>query len=247
MPLDFPSSPDEGDIVVYDTFKWIADANGRWRRHAVPAGPDLTNLLIWLKNGDASGSTWTDSSGNGYDLTLYNSPTINGSGSVTFNGTDEHGEVTYSAGRGYARYIRCKILTWTVDKVLTDDSFALSNHGLFLYSASPNITFRRAGNGIPYATNSEALVGSYFSIAYGLDGANLYTQVGETGTRFTATAPATGPYGYPRGISIAAGHTIPGGAIGTHLNVEIVEVLDYSVEHDAAKNATILAYLDTLL
>lgn len=66
------------------------------------AGPDIVQdgLLCLLdaksiRSNDGGGEVWADLSGNGHDVTLYNSPTANVSdGYISFNGTDQYGTHT---------------------------------------------------------------------------------------------------------------------------------------------------------
>ena len=67
--------------------------NNRWNSSYADNGI-VTNGLMAHYDGRtlaSGGSTWVDISGNGYNGTLYNSPTYNSSeGSVTFNGTNQY-------------------------------------------------------------------------------------------------------------------------------------------------------------
>ena len=81
----------------------IQITNGYTLSRNVAAVPSIvtSGLMVNLDAGNASsypgsGTTWTDLSGNGNNVTLYNSPTYNSgnSGYLTFNGSNQYGAGT---------------------------------------------------------------------------------------------------------------------------------------------------------
>ena len=86
-----------------------------------PFNPNFDGNLIALYNGDVglAPAAWQDTSGNGYDLTLFNSPTIvpnaiNGHFAVQFNGVDEYGRrtITPILTQPISIYLVGKTITW---------------------------------------------------------------------------------------------------------------------------------------
>ena len=99
MPINLRKSPDwnlnRGVRTVGTT--------GQMRLQVPPAAPTVvtSGLVLYLDAGNASsypgsGTTWTDLSGNGNNVTLVNSPTWNSIEGFTFNGINQYGTLPMS-------------------------------------------------------------------------------------------------------------------------------------------------------
>lgn len=78
--------------------------------------PPATNQLFRFNKGGASGSSWPDASGNSRTGTLVNSPTLNGDGSVTFDGVNQNMTTSsFSSTLPHSIYMRAALLTVAAD------------------------------------------------------------------------------------------------------------------------------------
>lgn len=79
--------------------------------------------------GGASGSSWTDASGNGRTLTLFNSPTIS-AGVVTFNGTTQYGKAAArTLAQPFSVLAKFRKTASTTDKYVFDGDTSLKALG----------------------------------------------------------------------------------------------------------------------
>lgn len=193
------------------------------------------NLIGWYQQGTASGATWPDASPAGHDLTLYGSPTIDPSGSVIFDGVNDSARVTYTQAKPVTVYLRLKIRTWRNGYWLADGGTGFRNI-FYMTGTSPAVALY-PGTG-PLASNSNMVVGSYCSVAYGPKpgGTQMFIQVSGS-----AETVSTGTQGNPDGFVLGGDS---GGGSNSH--IEVLEALVYAAEHDATDRAAALAYLDAL-
>ena len=195
------------------------------------------NRALHLAKGAASGVTWTDSSGNARNLTLTGSPTI-GATSVTFSGTGQYGTAAFTIGTPCSIYMRVKQVSWAAGRYLYAGATAATNH-LQQVTGTPQIEANDAvlthvGGGLSGAT-----VGSFVSVGAVFTGAagGVLNVGGSELTLDNAT-----------GNAVAAGFTLAAGSSAgvSPSNIEVVEVVLYSVAHDVTQRAQMIAYLNTL-
>lgn len=136
-------------------------------------GPLLGNMLALDAGNPASypgsGSSWSDLSGNGNTVTLYNSPTYSATngGSLTFNGSDQYGQAANSASLGVSGvnftceywvkadtigdYIAIAKAPWTAGPSNQNGNYMLwfsDNYDLFFTSASVGPNNANARNAV---------------------------------------------------------------------------------------------------
>lgn len=103
---------------------------------------------------------------------------------------------------------------------------------MFQSGSSPNITLFPGA----FTVNPNLAVGAWGSVAAVFNGASSSLKV-------DATAPTTGTTsGTPGGLTLGA----QGSAVAAFGNIQVAEEIVYSVAHDAATQAAIIAYLNTL-
>ena len=207
---------------------------------AAPAGIITANRALWLAKGGASGATWTDSSGNGRNMTLTGSPTI-GASTVTFSGTGQYGTVAVTIGAPMTVCMRVKQVSWTSGRYLCAGATASTNR-LWQTGASPQIEANDAFVSNP-AGGLSATLGVTHSIVYTANnGVGLNAPfLNVDGTELPADA-LTVSDPTMAGFTLAAGSS----AGLSPSNIEVTEVVVYSVALDASQRAQMISYLGTL-
>lgn len=205
-----------------------------WRpiyKASAPATSVITaNRQVWLRKGTASGATWPDASGNARNMTLVGSPTI-GATSVTFNGTTQYGTIAASGLTGTVSiYLRFKQVAWAASARVVSSSLPR----LIQSASSPNIALIDS-DATPCATNGNAAVGAFASLGF-VQGGGVST-ININGTETTDLA-----VGDPWGVFALAATS----AGASPSNIEVVEVVLYSVAHSPAQRSQMITYLGTL-
>lgn len=187
-------------------------------------GQDLT-VFLDANNYSGSGSTWTDQSGNGYNATLYNTPTYSSSngGYFTFNGSNQYATVSGSplTLTSYTKSV------WFYRNLTTDNNLVSfsdpGGHYMFFNGTAKLYSGHTAWTGFPttYASTSNFTNFVWYNVTLTFnttDGMALYRN-GALDSTYTAqkTAPTAG------GVNIACYAT--GGNL---LNGRIAQVLIYS-------------------
>ena len=198
---------------------------------AAPATGIITaNRQVWLRKGTASGVTWPDASGNARNMTLVGSPTI-GATSVTFNGTTQYGTIAASGlAVTCSIYLRFKQVAWAASARVVSSSLPR----LIQSASSPNIALLDS-DAAPYATNGNAAVGAFSILGFVQGGGNSVININGTETSDFSAGDTWNAF------SLAA--TSAG---ANPSNIEVVEVVLYSVAHSHAQRAQMITYLGTL-
>ena len=194
------------------------------------SGIITANRQVWLAKGGASGATWTDSSGNGRNMTLVGSPTI-GASSVTFNGTTQYGTIaTSGVTTTCSIYLRFKQVAWTTNARIISGS----SPRLIQSASTPNIALIDT-DGTPYATNGNAAVGAFASLGFVQGGGNSVININGTEVADISAGDSWDVF------SLAA--TSDGASPS---NIEVVELIAYNVAHSPAQRSQMITYLGTL-
>ena len=207
-----------------------------WQPNKLPvaaSGIITANRQLWLAKGGASGATWTDSSGNGRNMTLVGSPTI-GASSVTFNGTkysQQYGTIaTSGVTTTCSIYLRLKQVAWAANACIISGSIPC----LIQSASTPNIALIDS-DGTPYATNGNAAVGAFASLGFVQGLGNSVININGTEVADISASDSWSVF------SLAA--TSAGDSPS---NIEVVELIAYNVAHSPAQRAQMFTYLGTL-
>lgn len=205
---------------------------------SVPAGGIITaNRALWLRKGTAAGASWPDASGNSRNLGLIGAPTI-GASSVTFNGTTQFGTVAFTIGSPCSIYLRVKQVSHTIGRYLCAGVNANTNH-IHQIASSPAIEGNDSSFTDVYGGLTTAAIGTTVSVCVVFTGgANGFFGINGAGFNLD----------FPTGDAAAGGFTLAAGSSAgvSPSNIEVVEVVLYSVAHDITQRAQMIAYLDTL-
>lgn len=228
---------------VYSPTLTAVNSNGsttRTKSSSIIVASSLTvptnNLVLFFDKGNASGATWTDTSGLARDMTLFNSPSI-ASGVVTFNGTTQYGKTAaYATNRPVFVMMRVKLVAWTSGAAIMDGDTSLS---WLVYSpgASPNIGWYPGGG--PLVQNNTFVIGSFatFSVGNKLNGLQVAAKIDST----EATAYA-GTRAGATGFTLAR----EGGAATRFGNIAVSAIAGWSAVPSAAEIAQAEAYMGSL-
>lgn len=177
-------------------------------------------------------SLWPDQSGNSRDMTLYNTPTVNADGSVTFNGTNQYGKTAaFTLNQPITLYLVVKQISWTVNDSICDGN---ANTDMRIYQSATTPGIKLQANSAPLAENANLAVGAYGIVTGIWSGAASSLQVNAT----TATTGDPGSNG-------AGGFTLgsQGDGLGTYSNIQVKEAILFAAAHDAGQRATVRNYL----
>lgn len=202
-----------------------------------PAGIITANRALWLAKGGASGATWTDSSGNARHMTLTGSPTI-GATSVTFSGTGQYGTVAFTIGAPMTVCMRVKQVSWTSGRYLCAGAATATNH------------IRQAGVSPQIEPNDSSFLhggGPISGFSVGSTGSLVLCVTGGFGGIFSVNGTEE-IIDFPTGDAAMAGFTLAAGSSAglSPSNIEVTEVVVYSVALDASQRAQMISYMNGL-
>lgn len=192
------------------------------------------NLVLRFNKGDASGATWTDSSGLARDMTLFNTPTI-ASGVVSFNGTTQYGKTgSYATNRPVFIMMRVRLNAWSSGAGILDGDTSLS-WLMYHTGSSPNVGWYPGGG--PLVQNTGFTIGQFatFSVGNKLNGIQIASKIGNTES-IEYSAPKSGA----TGLTIAR----EGGSAARFCNMSVSAIAGWSVVPSAAEIAQAAAYMD---
>lgn len=203
-----------------------------------PLVSSLTNPIpalvpaAWFQPGvGVTTSLWPDQSGNGRDMTLYNTPTVNADGSVTFDGVNQYGKTAaFTLNQPCTYYIVFKQITWTLsDNVVSGVG---ANCSIYQGATTPALTLY-AGAGA--AENTNLAVGSFGIAAAVFNGAGSVLQVNNT----TATTGNTSTQN-PGGLTLGADNS----GAANYSNVQVKELIAFASAHSAAERSRVINWLN---
>ena len=201
---------------------------------------DLGNLELWCKWNQGitvtgSGvSQWDDQSGNGNHLkqaTDGNRPAKQSDGSILFDGVDNFLKAdAFTLNQPTTVYLLGKQVTWTDQDYIYDGNTLLGGSCRQL-TATPNIRQHAgvlSGNNTDWVLDTDAVVTSVFNSTSSLLQVNNETAItGDAGTNNMG--------GFTLGVR--------GDLISGWSNIQVKEVIIYSVAHDANTRTKVVNYL----
>ena len=204
---------------------------------------DLGNLAAWYRFNQGitvtgSGvSQWGDQSGNGRHLPQVTDaarPSKESDGSILFDGVSEYLSASFPLVRPTSVYVRMKQVTWNGSQTFFDGFPANFRMCVGGTSTTPRIRF----------FDSAAVIGTSTDLAVDTYGAVFMSEDGTDGTgQINNNTPITGTL---------SGHDMNGFWLGSarpgqlFSNIQVKEVIIYSVAHDAATRTKVINYLNTL-
>lgn len=215
----------------------------------------LPNLKLWVNTGsgvfqdnafttpaaanDDPVGGWRDQSGNGNSLTqvdtarpLLKTNTLNGKSTILFDGTNDWmSAAPFTLSNASTVYFVGKQVTWTENDWIWDGNTA-DVMELYTQTATPQVNMA-AGGGL---ITSTAFAADTFAIVTAVyDGASSLFQVNNE-TAATGTMGSFTAGGFYLGIA--------GGAAAGPSNIQVAEILIYSVGHNAAQRTAVKTYLN---
>lgn len=207
-----------------------------------PAGS--AGLAAWFRQGvgqtvTGSGvSTWADQSGNGRDLlqgTDANRPALQGDGTVLFDGTNHFMKCSaFTLNQPTTVYILGKQITWTSTDQWYDGN-AANTGKISQVGVSPNL--RATSDGVTVLdSNPDLALDTYGIVTVVFNGASSLIRV-------NSNAAVTGDLGAGNMGGFNLGSRTTTTAAG---NIQVKEVVIYSVAHDTTAQDQVIAYLNTV-
>lgn len=197
-----------------------------------PFNPNFDgNLLAWY-DGDTlatdPANTWSDCSANGYDLTLFNAPSIinnaiNGHDALQFDGINQYGRRAGTPVRTQpiTIYIVLKQTTWTIGDIIIN-SDGTANQMLSQAVGSPQIWINA---GATFGTNPNLALNTYGIITAVFNGANS-----ELRTNNNASVNGNAGVNSITGLTLAAQRD----GLSNYCNIEVA----YLILRNAADNTS---------
>lgn len=211
----------------------------------MPAPNTMPNLAAWFVGGvgitSAAGaiSQWNDQSGNGRHLvqaTGASQPALQADGSILFDGVDDSlATGSLSIALPITCYLLLQQVSWTGTEWLFDAFGETNSQGVAQVTASPTIKVTRGGVG-SFATGVSLSTGTYGVVAFEIiDATNLLLQLNK-GAAITGTLSSF--------ENVAKLHLGADGNGFTFSNIQVKEVILFSVAHDATTRAGVIDYLN---
>lgn len=179
-------------------------------------------------------SAWRDFSGNGRDLaqaTAASRPTLTGDGSISFDGSNDYLQATFTLAQPATLYLCVQQLTWTSGDILFDGVTADAR--VAQNTSSPGLA-ANAGSGL--TVDNTIPVGRYGVLAFVANATASRYQAGSGGPAVLTSGDAgTNAFG---GLTLGASRTP-----GNYANILVREVAMYSVAHDAPTRLALLRYM----
>lgn len=197
------------------------------------SGPIEANRVVWYrKNLGRSTTQWDDQSGNARHLALTGTPTVNGDGSMGFDGVDDRGtNAALTLAQPLTIYLRVKMVVWAAGLVMMDAD-AFGNRQFAMGSSTPQVSMIGS---LTIGPVTGMTVGAYASICLLFNGASSVLRVNGTET--------AGDIGTSSDSGICFGSNRSSGAFS---NIDLMEAIGYSVAHNAGQRTSQIAYMDTL-
>jgi len=149
-----------------------------------------------------SGSTWYDSSGNNYDITLVGSPTWNSAGYFDFNGSSQFGYHTFASAIGTQTAVTTEV--WVNADTISgwDSMFDMHNDDYLVALLNGQLAFYDPTHYSGYTVS----VGTWYQlvVAYNSAGTSYFYANGASVGSFTGTVTKA-----PTIVSVAAGYSSP--------------------------------------
>jgi hypothetical protein len=208
----------------------------------VPVNPVQTNLAAWFKFGigiTSSGglvSQWDDASGNARHLiqaTGTNQPALQGDNSILFDGVDNFMKCdAFTLNQPFSIYIRGRHVTWTSGRYWCDGNTTPTG-AILMLPVTPQLQIHAGAN---VGSNGALAVNTYGAIGTVFNGASSILRVDAT------SQPGLNPgAGNPGGFTLGAR-----GDNTLFSNIQVKEIILYSVAHDASTMTQIINYLNLL-
>lgn len=205
--------------------------------------PNLSNrtsLAAWYRfrigmtNVNGACSSWADQSGNTRPLLQSSAslrPSINSDGSLTFDGTAQYMQATFTLVQPCTIYLAFQQITWTSGDGIFDGATGVAK--VTQHTGTPKLAMD-AGSGL--TDSSTIAVGSPGVIACVFNSTTSVYQAAGGAASVTTTGDAS--TGNPGGITLGALQ-----APGNYGNIRVWEMIVYSVAHAAADRLPIMRYL----
>lgn len=206
------------------------------------AGPPSANQAAWYRfnlditlNG-SDVSQWDDQSGNDRHLiqaTASKQPFKEADGSITFDGTDEFLKaVAFTLVQPETVYILCKYITWGNNEGICDGNAGLS--GTIILAIAEDAVALYAGSFTDI--NSDFIINTYAALA-------AVFQSGDESLQVNKETPTAGE----AGSGDMSGFTLGARGGDDHFsNIQVKEVILYSVAHDSDTRDSVVDYLNGL-
>lgn len=210
------------------------------RPSVIASGPPATDLAKhWklntgLTQAGGFASAWADqiASTSLAQASGTSQPAVQGDGSLLFDGSNDAMTATFTLNQPCSIYLRTMVVTYASGRYLVSGGTNYST--IYMNGTTPTIMAYAGSNS---AGNNDMTVGAKKSVGAVFNGASSVLQV-------SGGAATTGNFGAINagGITLA---NIQGGTTSAG-NVQIYEVLVYTVAHDSTQRAAVFAYLDTV-
>lgn len=202
--------------------------------------PDTGSLAGWWRYGvgitESSRlvSQWNDQSGNGRHLkqpTGTNQPSLQDDGSILFDGIDNYLKCdAFTLNQPETVYMLGRQVTWTDLDYLFDGEASASTMGMQQRTATPSI---RLITSTATALVTAWILNTYAVLACVFNSASSVIQVNSTAST-----------GLDAGTTNAGGFTLGArGDLASFGNIQVKEVMVYSVAHNSDQRAAIISYL----
>lgn len=213
---------------------------GRCRARSVAAGVSAptTNLVhhyklnTGLTQAGGFASQWADQVGTGHlvQATGSKQPAVGGSGTLTFDGSSDSMTAAFTLNQPFTRYIRFRFVATMSDVYVMDGG---TDESTVLYEQTATSLKAYAG---ALSSGETVASGTWYTVREVYNGASSVFQL-------DANAEITGNFG-----SNNAGGLTLGAVAGGHRNfsnIEVAEVLIYSVADDSTNATAVRAYMPT--
>lgn len=198
-----------------------------------PLTYDAKTIALYDGDKELTTSGWGDQSTNNYDLTFFNEPTlstVNGHGSVLFNGTDEYGRNTsVVATYPCTYYFVVKQITWTATDYFST-STSTSRRAIYQTGTTPNIVM---ASGSTISSNPDLATDTYgvFTFVWNTSSSQIRTNLSSAVTNDAGANNSTGFY-------LGANATPTG-----YSNIEAAYIIIRTGADDAATQNKFINYL----
>lgn len=198
---------------------------------AIP-GPIQTNRTFWFRKSTGISTTqWDDSSGLNNHLIMTGTPTVNGDGSMGFDGVNDRGTAAFTFEQPCTIYLRTRITTFLAGGVMMDAN-QFGNRQFAMGASTPNVEMIGQFTLGPY---SGMTIGVYASICLMFNGASSIFRINGTEN--------SGDSGTTSGTGLCFGSDRSSTAFS---NFDLMESIGYTGIHDANQRNSQINYMNTL-